>query len=95
MLRITFLYWPNKLLTQKNLKHGYQYHKVQKTFYLNFTADIMIFKISKFNTGLKSILRQGLLETEFYGDLVYKLKNIVGSNNFSAQYIKIISHYKR
>ena len=26
--------------------------------------------------------------------LVYKLKKIVGSNNFSAQFIKIISHYK-
>ena len=32
---------------------------------------------------------------DFYGDLVYKLKKIVGSNNFSAQFIKIISHYKR
>ena len=31
----------------------------------------------------------------FYGDLVYKLKKIVGSNNFSAQFIKIISHYKK
>ena len=30
-----------------------------------------------------------------YGDLVYKLKKIVGSNNFSAQFIKIISHYKK
>ena len=29
------------------------------------------------------------------GDLVYKLKKIVGSNNFSAQFIKIISHYKK
>ena len=29
------------------------------------------------------------------GDLVYKWKKIVGSNNFSAQFIKIISHYKR
>ena len=27
----------------------------------------------------------GLSEPEFYGDLVYKLKKIVGSNNFSAQ----------
>ena len=27
--------------------------------------------------------------------LVYKLKKIVGSNNFSAQFIKIISHYKQ
>ena len=30
-----------------------------------------------------------------YGDLVYKLKKIVGSDNFSAQFIKIISHYKK
>ena len=40
-------------------------------------------------------MRQGLSEPEFYGDLVYKLKKIVGSNIFSAQYIKIISHYKK
>ena len=45
--------------------------------------------------GLKSLLRQGLLEPDFYGDLVYKLKKIVGSNNFSAQFIKINSHYKK
>ena len=25
---------------------------------------------------------------------MYKLKKIVGSNNFSAQFIKIVSHYK-
>ena len=37
----------------------------------------------------------GLLEPEFYGDYEYKLKKIVGSNNFSAQFIKIISHYKK
>ena len=40
-------------------------------------------------------MRQGLSEPEFYGDLVYKLKKIVGSNNFSAHLIKIISHYKK
>ena len=51
--------------------------------------------ISKFQVGLKSLLRQGLLEPDFYGDLVYKLKKIVGSNNFSAQFIIIISHYKK
>ena len=28
-------------------------------------------------------------------NMVDKLKKIVGSNNFSAQYIKIISHYKK
>ena len=31
----------------------------------------------------------------FYGDLVYKLKKIVVSNNFSVQLINIISHYKK
>ena len=35
---------------------------------------------------LNSKLRQGLSEPEFYGDLVYKLKKIVGSKIFSAVY---------
>ena len=49
--------------------------------------------ISKFQVGLKSLLGQELSEPEFYGDFVYKLKKIVGSNNFLAQFIRIISHY--
>ena len=51
--------------------------------------------ISKFQVGLKSLLRQGLLEPDFYGDLMYKLKKIVGSYNFAVQFIKIISYYKK
>ena len=43
----------------------------------------------------KSLLRQGLSEPDFYGDLEYKLKKFVGSYIFSAQFIKIISHYKK
>ena len=50
--------------------------------------------ISKFQVELKSLLCQGLSEPDFYGDLVYKLKKIVGYNSFSAQFIKIFSHYK-
>ena len=61
--------------------------------------EIFIFDSSKMlkikNKHFKSLLRQGLSKPEFYGDLVYKLKKIVGSNNFSAQFIKIISHYKK
>ena len=41
------------------------------------------------------IQQKKVKEIDFYGDLVYKLKKIVGSNNFSAQFIKIISHYKK
>ena len=51
--------------------------------------------ISKFQIGLKSLFPQGLSEPEFYGALVYKLKKIVSSYKFSAQFIKIISHYKK
>ena len=83
----------NKLLTQKLLKQGYRYCKLHKTsskFYRRY-YDL----ISKFQVGLKILLRQGLSEPEFYGDLVYKLKKIVGSYNFSAQFIKISSHYKK
>ena len=63
----------NKLLTQKLIKQGYRYHKLRKTFskYYRRYYDL----ISKFQVRLKSL----------YGDLVYKLKKIVGSNNFSAQ----------
>ena len=81
----------NKLLTQKLLKQGYRYHKLRKTFSKFYRRYYDL--ISKFQVGLKSLLRQGLSEPDFYGDLVYKLKKIVCSNNFSAQFIKIISHY--
>ena len=83
----------NCLLTQKLLKQGYRYHKLRKTFSKFYRQYYDL--ISKFKSGLKSFLHQGLLELYFYSDLVYKLKKIVGSNNFSAQFIKIISHYKK
>ena len=76
----------NKLLTQKLLKQGYRYHKLRKTFSKFYRRYYDL--ISKFQVGLKSLLRQGLSEPDFYSDLVYKLKKIVGSNNFSAQFIK-------
>ena len=83
----------NKLLTQKLLKQGYWYHKLRKTFSKFYRQYYDL--ISKFQVGLKSLLRQGLLEPDFYGDLVYKLKKIVGCNNFSAKFIKIFSHYNK
>ena len=38
--------------------------------------------------GLKSLLHQGLSGPDFYGDLVYKLKKIVGSYNFQRSSLK-------
>ena len=46
--------------------------------------------VSKFNVGLKSLLHQGLSETEFYGGLVYKFKKIMGRTAFSDQSRKIM-----
>ena len=80
-------------LTQKLLKQGYQYHNLRKAFSKLYRRYYDL--ISKFQVGLKSLLRQKLSEPYFYGGLVYKLKKIVGSYNFSAQFIKIISHYKK
>ena len=76
-----------KFLTQKLL----QYHKLRKTFSKFYRRYYDL--ISKFQVGLKSLLRQGLWEPEFYDDFVYKWKKIVASNNFSAQFIKISSNY--
>ena len=38
---------------------------------------------------------RGVSEPEFYGDLVYKFKKIVGRADFSDQFRKIIVRYKR
>ena len=72
----------NKLSTQKLLKQGYRYHKFRKTISKIYRRYCDL--ISKFQIGLKSLLHQGLLEPEFYNDLVNKLKKIFGSNKFSA-----------
>ena len=50
----------NKLLTQKLLKQDYQYHKLRKTFSKFYRRYYDL--LSKFQIGLKSLLRQGLLE---------------------------------
>ena len=51
--------------------------------------------VSKFNVGLKTFLRHVLSEPEFYGDLVCKVKRIVGGTYFSDHFRKIIIRYIR
>ena len=83
----------NQILTAKLLKQGYRYHKHRKTFSKFYRRHYD--SVSKFNTGLKSLLKQGLSEPEFYGRLVYKFKEIVGRNDISDQFRKIVIRYKR
>ena len=51
--------------------------------------------VSKYNVGLKIILLQGLSEPDFYGDLVYKFRKIIGKNDFPYHFKKIIVRYKK
>ena len=51
--------------------------------------------MSKYNIGLKTLLLQGLSESELYGDLVYKFRKIIGKNDFPYHFKNIIVRYKK
>ena len=51
--------------------------------------------MSEYNVGLKILFLQGLSESEFYGDLMYKFRKIIGKNDFSYQFKNIIVRYKK
>ena len=66
----------NLFLTAKLLKQGYRYHKIREAFskfYHRHSESII-----KYSILLKTLLQQGISEPIFYGDLVYKFKQIVG-----------------
>ena len=48
----------------------------------------------KFVRRLKTLLLQSLSEAGFYGDLVYKLRKIIGKNDFLFHFKKMIVRYK-
>ena len=51
--------------------------------------------MSIFHVGLKTLLREGFSEPELYSDLVYKFKKLTGRNDFSVQFRKFITRYRR
>ena len=81
----------NKRLTANLFKQCFRYHKLRKTFYKFYRYEL----ISKFNVGLKTLLREGLSEQEFYGYLVYKFKKLIGRDDFSFHFRKIMTRYRR
>ena len=83
----------NKVLTAKLLRQGYRYHKLRKAFSKFYRRHFDI--VSKYNVGLKTLLLQSLSEPEFYGDLVYKFRKIIGKNYFPNHFKKIIVRYKK
>ena len=75
------------------LRQGYRYHKLRKAFSKFYRRHFDI--VSKYNVGLKTLLLQGLSEPEFYGDLVYKFRKIIGKIDFPYHFKKIIVRYKK
>ena len=51
--------------------------------------------MSKYDVGLKTLPLQGLSEPEFYSDLVFKFRKIIGKYDFPYHFKKIIVRYKK
>ena len=83
----------NKALTAKLLRQGYRYFKLCKAFSKFYCRPSAL--LEKYCVSLKTLLQQGISEPEFYGDLVYRFRKIVGKSNFSEQFRKLINRYKR
>ena len=82
-----------KALTAKLLRQGYRYHKLRKTFSKFYRRHSGL--VEKYNVSLRKLLQHGISEPEFYGDLVYRIRKIVGKSNFSEQFWKRINRFKR
>ena len=82
----------NKVLKAKLLKQRYRYHKIRKAFSNFYRRHFDI--VSKYNVRLKTLLLEGLSEPEFYGDLVYKFRKIIGKNDFPYHIKKINVRFK-
>ena len=82
----------NKTLTAKLLRQGYRYFKLRKAFSKFYRRRALL---EKYSVSLKTLLQQGISEPEFYGDLVYRFRKIIGKSNFSEQFRKRINRYKR
>ena len=83
----------NKVLAAKLLRQGYRYHKTRKAFSKFYRRHFDI--VSKYNVGLKTLLLQGLSAPDFYGALLYKFRKIIGKNDFSYHFKKIIVRHKK
>ena len=65
----------NKFLNAKLLKQGYRYHKLCKSFSKFYRRHFEL--IEKYYVSLKTRMQQGIFNSEFYGDSVYKFKKSV------------------
>ena len=83
----------NKSLTTKLFRQGYRYFKLRMAFSKLYRRQSAL--VEKYSVSLKTLLQQGIAEPESYGDLVYRLRKIVGKSTFSEQFRILINRYKR
>ena len=83
----------NKFLTTKLLKQGYRYHKLHKAFTKFYRRHFEL--IEKVSCQSEKLMQQGICNPEFYGDLIYKFKKIIGNPNFSNLFKRIVNRFKR
>ena len=51
--------------------------------------------MSKYNVGSKTFHLQGLSQLEFYSDLVFNFRKIIGKKYFPDHFKKVIVRYKK
>ena len=85
----------NKYLFSKLLKQGYRYHiPVLCKAFSRFNRRHFEL-IEKYHVNLKKLLQQGISKSEFYEDLVYEFKKIIGNIKFSDLFKRIVNRFKR
>ena len=83
----------NRFLTAKLLKQGYRYHKLRRAFSKFYRRHFEL--IEKYHVSLKKLMQQCISYPEFYGDLVYKFKKIIGNPNFFDLFRRIVKRFRR
>ena len=83
----------NRIITEKLLKQGYKYHTLRKTFAKFYYRNLQL--ISKYKCNLKALLRHGISHPEFYGDVIYKLRKILGHEHFQTLFPKRIKRFSK
>ena len=83
----------NKALTAKLLRQGYRFLTLRMAFSKFYRRHSAL--IEKYSVSLKTFLQQGISEPEFYGDLMYEFRTVVGKCNCSELFRKLINRYKR
>ena len=84
----------NLQITSKLLTQGYRYHKIRKRFWMFFRSYSEL--LSKFgDISFQKYLSKGISHPVFYGDLVYKLRRVKETPNFSSSGSQIVKRLRR